>query len=219
MNIPGLARQAVELYIAHPLPFLAIALIGVPVNLALWLPGVDAWWSPAWLASILVGEFVFGALTLAAATAARGETPSFLGSYRAVVTRYRPVIGVTVRYFGITVLLAITVVGIPFAIARLVRWFFSLQAVVLRDLPPSEALELSSRVVAGRWWRTLGVISIFPLFSSALWWGPLLLSWPFEVRLATFTVVGAVVFPFVAVFYTLLFLELCEREEAVPTLA
>ena len=213
MNVPALGRRAFSLFLSHPLQFLSIAFVVVPLQAATLAADDDLWWWLSFPVSKFVSELVMGALTVAAATAASGGTPSFAGSYGVVLRRFRSILGVTVRYFGVVILLAMTVVGIPFAISRLIRWFFGIQGVVLRDLQAPEALALSSRVVMGLWWQIFGTIMLVASLVSVFWWAPLLLSWPFEVRMVIWSVVGVTVWPLVVSFYALLFLQLCERSE------
>ncbi|MGD9893488.1 MAG: hypothetical protein AB7U18_19570, partial [Dehalococcoidia bacterium] len=52
-------------------------------------------------------------------------------------------------------LLLISVVGIPFAVIRMIRWLFVEQAIMIDDAGSQTALAASARVVKGRWWRTL----------------------------------------------------------------
>ena len=53
-------------------------------------------------------------------------------------------------------LLTITVVGIPFAIHRFIRWSLFAEACMLDDLSATRAMRRSSELVRGRWWRTFG---------------------------------------------------------------
>jgi hypothetical protein len=57
---------------------------------------------------------------------------------------------------GMVVLLTITVVGIPFAIHRFIRWSLFAEACMLDDLSATGSLRRSSELVKGRWWRTFG---------------------------------------------------------------
>jgi ABC-type sugar transport system permease subunit len=57
---------------------------------------------------------------------------------------------------AMVLLLTITVVGIPFAIHRFVRWSLFAQAAILDERSATESLRRSSELVRGRWWRTFG---------------------------------------------------------------
>jgi ABC-type sugar transport system permease subunit len=69
-------------------------------------------------------------------------------------------------------LLTITVVGIPFAIHRFIRWSLFAQACMLEDLSANRSLRRSSELVRGRWWRTLGFTALVDVL--AVLSGPLL---------------------------------------------
>jgi len=60
-----------------------------------------------------------------------GRRPTFAVAYRHVFARIRPLVGGVARSVGIIVLLTLSVVGIPWAISRAVRWLFVSQAVLL----------------------------------------------------------------------------------------
>jgi hypothetical protein len=83
-----------------------------------------------------------------------GRVPSFGSSYRVVFRRFKPVVLAVAGSLLIVFALALSVVGIPWAISRAIRWLFVSQAVLLDNAGPRAALTLSSRAVAGRWWRT-----------------------------------------------------------------
>ena len=68
--------------------------------------------------------------------------------------------------------LAISVVGLPWAVRQAVRWYFVPQAVVLDGARGTQALEASARAVAGRWWRTLVASAALTVVGASL--GPLL---------------------------------------------
>jgi ABC-type arginine transport system permease subunit len=167
----------------------------------------------------VVWPVVFGALTYAAAMASQGEAPSLRKSYGVALRRLGSLIWVDVIFFGGVLIRTITVVGIPWAISLFIRWFFGAQAVVLRGLGARDALRLSSRVVQEAWWPVFATVTVVALLGGLVWWGPVLLSWPFELRAAIFAVVTLSVPPLTACFYALLFLRLCERQgmQGAPT--
>src|SRR5690606_21012729 len=73
----------------------------------------------------------------------------------------------------LTVVLAqLTVIGLPWAIDRAVRWGFVPHAVVLDDTPPEIAPTRSMTTVRGRWWRTAATMLVFTILAAAP--GPLL---------------------------------------------
>lgn len=63
-------------------------------------------------------------------------------------------------------LLAITVIGIPFAIYFLARWSFHAQAVLVEEVSATNALRRSGELVKGTWWRVCGIL--FAIFLLTL---------------------------------------------------
>lgn len=92
-------------------------------------------------------------------------------AYRRVFRRWRSLGRGMATELGMILLLTITVVGIPFAIHRFIRWSLFAQACMLEDLPATESLRLSSELVKGRWWRTLGftvLVDVLAVLSGPL---------------------------------------------------
>jgi hypothetical protein len=93
-------------------------------------------------------------------------------AYRRVFRRLGPLAGGMARELGMVFLLTITVVGIPFAIHRFIRWSLFAQACMLGDLSANESLRRSSELVRGRWWRTFGFTVLVDALAALS--GPLL---------------------------------------------
>jgi hypothetical protein len=80
----------------------------------------------------------------------------------------------TLKSLAIFTLLFVTVIGIPWAIKRLVLWMFVVQAVMIDGQTGSSSLAYSATLVKGRWWRTTGrlfvcfVILGFPFIAAAV---------------------------------------------------
>jgi hypothetical protein len=142
-----------------------------------------------------------------------GREPRFGGAFRQVFRRFRPLLGAVARSVGIVILLAISVVGIPWAVSRVVRWLFVSQAVLLDGADAKEALSESAQAVAGHWWRTaanalfLGIIAVVPgpLVGIAL----LVIVTP-EVKYVNWlsSLIYVVVLPLTVIAYTLMYREL-----------
>ena len=90
-----------------------------------------------------------------------GEDPAAAHSLRAAWDRRRPLVGGFVRAFAIVYVLLVTIIGIPWAIRQLVRYQLVPQAVMLDGCDGKGALARSSELVAGRWWHTALLVSLF----------------------------------------------------------
>ena len=93
-------------------------------------------------------------------------------AYRRVLGRWRSLTRGMATELGMVLLLTITVVGIPLAIHRFIRWSLFAQACLLDDLSATESLQRSSELVKGHWWRTFGFTVLID--ALAILSGPLL---------------------------------------------
>ncbi len=117
-------------------------------------------------------------------------------------------------------LLALTVIGIPWAINKYVAWNFVKQEVLFTDKGIREAFRGSSDLVRGRWWHTVRVagflwlvsVVVGPVASFALIFTTLPLIW--------INLLGALIFslliPYVAIGETLLYFDLQARAQTEP---
>ena len=142
-------------------------------------------------------------------TAVRGVRARF---WRVVLAQLLATLGV--------LLLAITVIGLPWALWKLVGWAFVQQEVIFTDKSLRESFRGSSELVRGRWLRTARVIVIFyvlgiaagPILSFALIFTALPLIW---INLIG-SFVYALLIPFVALGETLLYFDLQVRAAEEP---
>jgi hypothetical protein len=140
-------------------------------------------------------------------------------AYRRVLMRWRSLGRGMVIELGMVLLLTITVIGIPFAIHRFIRWSLFAQACMLDDLPATESLRRSSQLVKGHWWRTFGftvlVDTLTVLSGPLLGVGLLLLT---DRSLNFINLAGALVYsftvPFAAIQLTLYYFDLETRGAA-----
>ena len=115
-------------------------------------------------------------------------------------------------------LLVITVIGIPFAAYFYIAWQFVQQEILFEDRSIRESLRGSHARVRGHWWRTVVVAGILALIGIVI--GPVLGFFLIFLNLSAVlvnligSIVYALVIPYVALGRTLLYLDLCAREEA-----
>lgn len=157
-----------------------------------------------------------GAIVTALAHIDQGGEPTFSDVYDAAIERFGTLLGAALRALAIVMLLSITIIGLPWAIQRIVRWLFVVQAVILDGASPSAALSGSAGSVQGRWWRTLGVALVIlvivrvPGFIVA----GVLISAPPVVSGTVNSIVNALLLPFAVAAMTLLYLDLQVRKES-----
>lgn len=85
-----------------------------------------------------------------------GRRLSAKQAIRTVRARLRPLAAATLIQYGVVLLLTLTVVGIPLAIHRFIRWSLFAQTCMLDGRDGRGSLAWSSRLVRGHWWRTFG---------------------------------------------------------------
>lgn len=136
---------------------------------------------------------------------------SVVAAVRVVVHRWRPLLGGLARAAAIVAVLAITVVGLPWAIRQAVRYQFLAPAVVIDDLDGHAALDRSSALVRERWWHTalFAVLAQLTVAAVAMTVGLLVLivlsGLPLWLFSALISVVVAAVVPLAALAMVLLY--------------
>jgi hypothetical protein len=139
-----------------------LGILNIPLNQGLFLvSGSGVQQLAGWL--LVTPAVVYSVLELQA-----GRRPSFRRAYRFAVSKAAPVIKASLMSAVIVLALAISIVGIPWAIARLVRWMLVVQAIVLDGSHWREAREFSARAVRGRWWRTAVIAAALTILNSLL---------------------------------------------------
>lgn len=179
LNIWRPLRRALGWFVRYPIHFMIIALpgaifsIGVSFayaqHVALGLLGS--------LGDLFFSEIVNAAIVWAAYSASRAERPSILGGYARVLGRTLSIFEYFIRYVGAVLLIAITIVGLPFAVGVAVRWWFGPQAIVIHDESAKGAITRSSGLVNGVGWSVFlaflltNVVTLpFVFFASARSW-------------------------------------------------
>jgi hypothetical protein len=229
-----LVRAARQLYGRHWRPLVLIGLTSIPIVAAIdgleWLvfevAGGDGFGNAASNAIGYVGRPIGFAVVAAAVITfvrelERGEAAGFVASYRGMLERFWRVVLGQIAASLLVLLLALTIIGIPIAIWKYVSWQFVQQEILFGDKPIPEAFRGSSRLVRGRWWRTVRVagflwlISVVtgPVLGFALIFTPLPLIWINVVG----TVVFALLVPYVAIGRTLLYFDLAARQQEAAT--
>ena len=114
--------------------------------------------------TIVVALFSVGALLFAGAQAFLGKQISASAAFGQVTRRFGSYLGSSLLLGLIVGLLAITIIGIPFAIYFATRWGFYAQAVLIEEHSATNALKRSRELVKGTWWRVFGImLAIFLL--------------------------------------------------------
>lgn len=232
-----LVRAARQLYGRHWLVLVPIGLTAIPIvggvnalaGLLAGQRGVDSGRSGLHLAIADLLEYIGRPIASAVVAAVvivfvralvAGSAIGFARSYREMAQRFwRVVTGQLLATLGVTAM-AITVIGLPFAVWKYVGWQFVQQEILFEDKPVREAFRGSSELVRGRWWHTVRVAGFLWLVSVVT--GPVV---GFTLIFTNFSllwinIIGSVVFallvPYVALGHTLLYFDLGARAEQEP---
>ena len=223
-HLSQLIQAAATLYLQNVGPLFMIAAVVVPLGIASAVfetaieddVAVIVVVAALNLAQAAVSLLAGAAIVAALADIDAGRKADFSRAYDAAFERFWTLLGAILRVVGVVLLLAITIVGIPWAVRQGVRWLFIEQAVMLEGTNARDALRRSSDTVIGSWWRTfgiwivIGVLAGVPggiiaaLFSLA----PVLVSGTMNAA------VSAALLPFAVVATTMLYFDLKARKEA-----
>ncbi len=150
----------------------------------------------------------------------QSREPGFRSAVGGVRARIWRVVFAQLLATGGVILLALSIVGLPWALWKLVGWAFVQQEVLFTDKSIRDSLRGSSELVRGRWWHALRPILFFailstiagPILTFALIFTPLDLIW--------IDILGSLVFalliPYVTLGTTLLYFDLEARAEIEP---
>ena len=138
-------------------------------------------------------------------------------SYAFAASRFFPMLGAFIVSGFACFLMAITIIGIPFAIAFLVYWLFVLQCASLEGLGPLTAMSRSRDLVRGHWWWTLGFLIVSAILLGIV--GSALASlMGVIIPLVGSTIGEILIAPVLIIAQTLFFFELRNRQSpATPT--
>jgi hypothetical protein len=233
-DVRALLRDSFNVYLRHFGTFLALgALVVVPSQVIVGGIGLEQLsadyddTSPTWaetsiaaaVAFLVVAPLITAICVHALRSVAAGGSP---GAREAIVNGFEsfaPIFfAVLLAAAGIALGLLLFVVP---GVYLFVRWYFVPQAVVLEGARNAAALRASTRLVAGAWWRTFGlVLLVNVLIALAIF----VLGAPFTVladqtdralwALSGNIVATAVTQPFIALFSTFLYYDLRERKRA-----
>jgi hypothetical protein len=165
----------------------------------------------SFLQRLLILLIVTPAVIFAVGDIMSGRPPSVLRSLREAIARLPELAWTLIRGGLVVIGLLITLIGIPWAINRWVRWMLGPQAVMLERLRGKPALDDSSRAVQGHWWTaaaswgTLAFLGATPGIIIAL--ALLILArFPIDVATGVSSLIYAVSYPFAIAGMTVLYL-------------
>jgi hypothetical protein len=226
-----LARSARQLYGRHWLAMIGTAVAAVPIVrgthflVRLFISSssevagtvADLLDCLSWLTAMAIVSAVVIFFVRSLAETGDAETAD---AWRGMVQRFWRLVGAPLLAALTVLALAITLVGIPLAIWLAVRWALVQQEIVFHDTSVDGAFRDSARLVRGRWLHTFRAVLFFglvgligPVLHFALLFSALPLAWVDWIGAAVF----ALLIPYLALGYTLLFFDLEARAGAEPS--
>lgn len=206
------ALESFAIFAAHPFTLLEIAAFGLIPDLGSRVVATTSTGAVVFQLPFFVAQQLVHAALVYAAASFTGMTviaaADVLEAYRTALRKLRDIVELLLREAGAALLLAITVIGIPWAVRLFVRWNFAVYAIILNDLNAKRAISFSCDLVTGRWWQIAGLLvatsapgaviafSFFFITQSPL---------PGLVLSVIFTLAAS---PLIVTFWTRLFLEL-----------
>jgi hypothetical protein len=161
--------------------------------------------------TLIVNALMQGALIHAVSEQTARQTSNLGQSYSAAWKWIGNLIGASLLVGLAVVLMAITIIGIPFAIYFGVRWSFILQTILIEGSGITESLSRSSNLVEGNWWRVFGIMLLVALIVLAI-------SFALSFIPVIGSIIGTVVAtPIMAAAQTLLYYDLRYRKEGYNT--
>jgi hypothetical protein len=216
-------EATVTLYSQNALPLLSIAAVVVPIGIAsaAFQTGIDNFavelgvLSALNLLQAVVSLVVAAALIAALNDIDAGRPAAFDAAYEIAFARFWTVLLAALRAAFHVLLFAITIIGIPWAVQRAIRWLFVVQAVILDGTSARAALSYSADAVIGSWWRTAGINLLIGIITGvpAGIVSALFVLAPPLVSGTVNAVVTAALLPFSITAMTLLYMDLKARKE------
>jgi hypothetical protein len=150
-----------------------------------------------------------------------GRQPTVRSALRAVIRRFWTIVRVEITTTVLVFLMAVTIVGIPWALMWGVRWTLAIQAVMLEGVSWREALRSSSNLVRHRWWRAALTNAVLVFLSSAT--GPIvglalliLLNISQEITNGVSATIYAIAYPITVTGMTLLYFQFRDAASPAP---
>jgi hypothetical protein len=153
----------------------------------------------------------------------RGQRPTFTGAWRLTGQRLWRLIGADLTVTVLLTLLAISLIGLPYALYKFFAWQLVQQQIIFEDKGIRAALRDSTKLVRKHWFRTARTTGFLVFLTLAT--GPVLGFVLIFLNLSLFwvnaisTIVYMLLVPFEAIGRTLLYFDLKERVQEQPEVA
>ena len=117
-----------------------------------------------YVASIVLIPFLEGAITLAAIDLALGRPATLSSTFRQVLRRYWPLLGLAL----LALLLVPVFCCVPVFVWILVRWSVAVPVLLAERRGPVQAIQRSWELTRDNWWRLFGILVVVVLIQAVL---------------------------------------------------
>ncbi len=149
---------------------------------------------------------------------AESQPAGFRACWRGMRERFWRIVSALLLATVGLLLMAITVIGLPFAIWKLVGWSFVGQEVLFTDKSLRESFRGSSELVRGRWWHAVRVVvflvALLFLAGPVLTLGLIFTPLPFLLINLLGALIFSLLIPYAAIGQTLLYFDLQARAKS-----
>jgi hypothetical protein len=147
---------------------LVLALLAGDAALGIFTISSLSWWVLSVLVSFVSYVAVISTMALAASERWMDRPITVGEAFRRVSERLGSLVGLVLLYGAILLGLSVTIVGIPFAIYLFVAWLLSVQVLLVERTGIRSALGRSRELVAGHWWRVVGIAILLAIIQAII---------------------------------------------------
>ncbi|HEX5163759.1 MAG TPA: hypothetical protein VFV93_00065 [Thermomicrobiales bacterium] len=125
-----------------------------------------------WVLSVVVAGvayiLVFATMAIAASERWLERPMSVSDAYRRMFNRIGALASLVLIYALTIAILTATIIGFPVAIYLAVAWLLSIQILLVEGSGLRNALARSRRLVAGHWWRVIGIVVLLAIIQGII---------------------------------------------------
>lgn len=147
---------------------LILALLAGEAGLSVFAISSLLWWTLSIVVAAISYVVVISTMAIAASERWLDRPMTVSDAYRRVSSRIGPLVGLILVYGLVIIGLSVTVIGIPFAIYLFVAWLLSIQVLLVETTGIRAALSRSRELVAGHWWRVIGIVILLAIIQAVI---------------------------------------------------
>jgi hypothetical protein len=147
---------------------LILALLADEARPSLFTISSTLWWVLSVFVAGVAYILVIATMAIAASERWFDRPMTVSEAYRRTFSRIGPLVGLVLVYGLTIVILMVTIIGIPLAIYLAVSWLLSIQILLVEGSGLRNVLARSRRLVAGHWWRVIGIVVLLAIIQGVI---------------------------------------------------